>query len=62
MNKKLKIENIVQAENRGTLLLTEKTKDNKLICQVAVSFVDPKEVKGFEIGREHNISITDVKK
>lgn len=59
MEKKLVLNQIVQAPGRGTLLFAEIGEDKKPVCNVAVSFTDPKEVAKFEQGKTYSITIAE---
>ena len=57
MDKKMILKNIVQVDNRGTLVFQEVGKDKKVISSVAVQFTDPKEAAKYEQGKTYSIVI-----
>jgi len=57
---KAKCSNIVQAENRGTVMFTV-VKDKKVETQIAISFINAKSVAKYEIGKEYTIEIKPAK-
>lgn len=64
MNKKLKVVQIVQGTNAGTVTLTETDKEQKPVpgaVRVMVQFGDPKEAAKLEHGKEYTVSITPTK-
>lgn len=64
MNKKLKVVQIVQGTQRGTVQLTETDKEGKPVpgsVIAAIQFGDPKEAAKFEHGKEYTVSITPIK-
>ncbi len=64
MNKKLKVVQIVQGSQRGSVQLTEIDKDGKPVpgAPVAViQFADPAEAAKFEHGKEYTLTLTKTK-
>lgn len=64
MNKKLKVIQIVQGAQRGSVQLTETDKDGKQLpgaVVAAIQFADPKEAAKFEHGKEYTLSLTPTK-
>lgn len=58
---KAKCTQIVQAENRGTVMFSVIGKEKKVEKQFAYSCSDPKEASKFEHGKEYSITIDLVK-
>lgn len=56
------VKNIVQANERGTIMLNEITADGKPGKTIAIQFKEPKEAAEFVYGEEYEIAITKKKK
>lgn len=63
MQAKVILKNIVQADKRGSIMLTSETNPGEQpSMSVAVSFNDPKKVKEFEQGELYEIVIKKISK
>lgn len=63
MQVKVILKNIIQADKRGSLMLTSETKQGEQpSMSVAIAFNDPKKVKEFEQGETYEIVIKKISK